>query len=322
MMFGRRDSFTYLECPDCGSLTLAEVPSSLSDYYPSGYYSLVEREEADQSPASAAIRRSAMALMLRSRGSARALVACGGALGMRVEPWTRLLGGCGLDLRARVLDVGCGDGHRLRTFRRFGFRHLTGTDAHLAREANDTGAIALSRQGMDEVEGVFDLIMFHHSFEHMADPVGVLNAVHRLIAPSGLLLLRLPVAGSWAWRTYGVDWVQLDAPRHQFLYSAEGVGKLAARTGFDLRRTVYDSSAFQFWGSELYRRGTSLQEAGSLDGSPPSTLSRQQLEQWEQQATELNAAGDGDQASFLFTRTAEAGPPPIGRRRGRLLART
>jgi len=249
-----------------------------------------------------------MALLLRSRLVARAIVACGGVLGAHVQPWVQLLGGSRLDLESRVLDVGCGDGHRLQTLRRYGFSHLTGIDPHLVREVEGTDAMVLSRKGLGELDGVFDLIMFHHSFEHLADPVEVLGEVHRLLAPHGLLLLRIPLAGSWAWRTYGVDWVQLDAPRHLFLYTPKGLSALASRTGFDLRRTVYDSGPFQVWGSELYRSGTALRDSGSVDGAPPPAVSRDQLEQWERQAKRLNAADEGDQAAFLFAKAPDPGP--------------
>lgn len=300
-MFGLDGSFTYFECPNCGSLALQDVPLSLAEYYPSSYYALTDRGDTDGAKSSA-VRSAAMRLLLRSRGVSRAAVALGRVAPSPVQPWTGLLGGAGLDLGARVLDVGCGGGHRLRTLRRFGFRHLTGIDAHLLHEIGGADDIVLSRRGLDDLDGLFDLIMFHHSFEHMPDPPTILGEVDRLLAPSGLLLLRVPLAGSWAWRTFGVDWVQLDAPRHLFLYTPRGLGMLAVRSGFRLLRTVYDSGPFQFWGSDLYRKGTSLQESGSMDGSPPTTATRDQIERWEREARKLNAAEDGDQAAFLFTK--------------------
>ncbi len=300
-MFGLGGSFTYFECSNCGSLALQDVPLSLAEYYPSSYYALTDRVDTGEEKTSAA-NGAAMRLLLRSRGVGRAAVALGRTARSPVQPWTGLLGGAGLDLGARILDVGCGDGHRLRTLRRFGFRHLTGIDAHLVQETGVADDIVLSRHGLADLQGEFDLVMFHHSFEHMPDPPTVLGEVARLLAPSGLLLLRIPLAGSWAWRTYGVDWVQLDAPRHLYLFTRRGLETLAVRSGFRLRRLVYDSGPFQFWGSDLYRQGTSLQESGSLEGSPPATATSDQIERWEKEARKLNVAEDGDQAAFLFTK--------------------
>jgi len=311
-MFGRGDRFTYLECLDCGSLSLQDAPP-LGEYYPPDYYSLADRGAGDHGAGdSSPARRSAMRLMLRSRLAAGAAVAAGRRVGVHAEAWTRLLGGSGLRLDSRILDVGCGDGHRLRTLRRFGFTHVTGIDAHLPREMDDAGGIVLSRKALDALDGPFDLAMFHHSFEHMADPDAVLAHVRRLLAPAGLVVIRVPLAGSWAWRTFGVDWVQLDAPRHLFLYTPAGLGRLAARAGFEVRDTVFDSGPFQFWGSELYRTGTALAGSGSVDGQPPPTASRAQVRAWRSQAKKLNAAGDGDQAAFLLTKGAAPPGPAAG----------
>src|SRR6476661_7449138 len=38
MMFGTRDEFEYLECAECGTVQIAEIPD-LTAYYPQGYYS-------------------------------------------------------------------------------------------------------------------------------------------------------------------------------------------------------------------------------------------------------------------------------------------
>src|SRR4051812_19942848 len=43
MMFGTRERFDYLECADCGSLELLNVPNDLSPYYPPNYYSFAAR---------------------------------------------------------------------------------------------------------------------------------------------------------------------------------------------------------------------------------------------------------------------------------------
>lgn len=297
-MFGLGDAFTYLECSACGSLWLQDVPD-LTPYYPTDYYT--RKAPADEEPGASQVRRWCMALLLRDRRLARVLTAGARGVGVQAEPWTQFLGGCRLTLDSRILDVGCGDGHRLRTLRRFGFGHLTGVDAHLAGDYTG-GGITLSRAALDALTGPFDLVMFHHSFEHMANPADVLAHVHRLLAPSGLLLLRVPLAGSWAWRTYGVHWVQLDAPRHIFLFTARGLDIMAGRAGFRRRGTVYDSGPFQFWGSELYRCDIALQDSGSVDGNPPLTVPPSELERWRRQARRLNRERDGDQGAFLYAK--------------------
>ena len=65
--------------------------------------------------------------------------------------------------------------------------------------------------------------MFHHSFEHLPDPIETLERVYRLMPSGGNCLIRIPLVSSEAWKKYGPHWVQLDAPRHFFLYSIESL---------------------------------------------------------------------------------------------------
>jgi 2-polyprenyl-3-methyl-5-hydroxy-6-metoxy-1,4-benzoquinol methylase len=77
--------------------------------------------------------------------------------------------------------------------------------------------------------------MLHHSFEHMDNPCGVLKQIDKLLNPDGELLIRIPVSDSFAWRKYGVDWFQLDAPRHFFLHTTKSIALLAKNSGFVLK---------------------------------------------------------------------------------------
>src|SRR6185437_9012453 len=102
-------------------------------------------------------------------------------------------------------------------------------------------------------------IMFHHSFEHIEDQIGTLAEVKSKLSPNGLCLIRIPVA-QWAWRHYGVNWVQLDAPRHFVIHTHESMIMAAEQAGLNIVNVEYDSTAFQFWGSELYRKDIPLTE--------------------------------------------------------------
>src|SRR5690606_13797018 len=165
------------------------------------------------------------------------------------------------------------------------------------------GGLRLLRRGIEEMEGEaeFDLVMLHHSFEHMPDPAETLRHVHRLLKPGRAALVRIPVADSWAWRHYGADWVQLDAPRHLFLHTRRSIALLAARAGLEVERVVHDSTAFQFWGSEQYREGIPLRHARSYARNPSgSAFTAAEIREFEQRAAELNARGEGDQAAFYL----------------------
>src|SRR5690606_13809129 len=113
--------------------------------------------------------------------------------------------------------------------------------------------------------------------------------------------IRVPVADSWAWRHYGTDWVQLDAPRHLFLHTRRSLDLLAADAGLVVERVADDSGAFQFWGSEQYRRDIPLRDPRSYAVNPrASDFTAAQIREFRRRAADLNARGEGDQASFYL----------------------
>src|SRR5690606_30281969 len=151
-------------------------------------------------------------------------------------------------------------------------------------------AIRVLKKSVFEIEGVFDFIMLHHSFEHMENPREVLGRLHELLADDGTLLIRVPVAGSYAWRTYGVNWVQLDAPRHLFLHTPQSMRLLAAQAGFAVEEVTYGSIDSQFWGSEQNLRGIPLWSPQSCSTHPGASIfTEKRIEAYVRHAAELNA---------------------------------
>jgi SAM-dependent methyltransferase len=275
-MFGTLEEFRYFECGTCGCLQICEVPHDLSRHYRSGYYSF--------SPTVGGLRKWLKAAALRDL--------CGGiSLAGRILNWlgkspvdAAWLRACGVSLDTRILDVGCGGGERLLDLHSAGFRHLAGVDPFVDADVQLARGVTIRKAQLAELTGQYDLIMLHHSFEHLTDPAAALGEVVRLLAPSGTILIRIPVMGCWAWRHYGRDWVQLDPPRHLFLFTAKSIQKLADAFGLQVHDVVYDSTDFQFDASEKIR--------GSKIDHPS--------------AHELNMVGDGDQACFVLRRNGQA----------------
>ncbi|MDT0633170.1 class I SAM-dependent methyltransferase [Rubrivirga sp. S365] len=297
MMYGTRERFEYFACAVCGCLQIAHVPADLSAYYPADYYSF-------GAEAPGPLRRLAKRQRLRH---ALGLPSLGGALLTRRygAPYVgRWLAPLRPALDSRILDVGSGAGHVLFELRDAGFTSLTGADPYAPDEV-DSGGVRILQQSIHEVEGTFDLVMLHHTFEHLADPAETLASAERLLRSGGQVLLRIPVADSYAFRTYGAAWVQLDAPRHLFLHTRDSIGRLAAGAGLEVRAVTCDSSAFGLWGSEQYRQDIALRDPRSYEVDPAaSPFSPADVEAFERQAAALNRAGHGDQACFTLARPA------------------
>ena len=302
MMHGVRTEFRYGECRSCGSLELLDVPEDLGPYYPSDYYSL--RPQARASRVVRLLRRCRAELVVRGHSRLARAITRGGA----ELDWRDWLEFSGLDRSAAICDVGCGSGALLFALGDQGFTNLTGIDPFL--EASETrDGVRLLKARAEELDETFDLVIVNHAFEHMPEPVNALNALGDLLAPNGTLILAVPVAGSWAWRHYGVDWVGLDPPRHLFVPSVAGLEAVAERAQLVIYASRFDSSGMQFWRSEQYQRDIPLFDPRSHEVDPrASGFSEAQLEEWERRAAELNARGDGDTATFYLAgrRTAHS----------------
>ena len=298
MMFGFRDQFEYLECGRCGCLQLKNVPPNLSRYYPSDYYSFSQTTPPPAGRIGTTLRRMRSELTLRGTPRLARLV-----FRQEAEPvWLSWLRGH-VTTRSRILDVGCGAGHLLLELRKQGFRSLTGADAFIPDTIRYANGVTIQKRRLEELSGTFDFIMLHHSFEHMPRPLEVLEQIFQLLARGGTVLLRIPLADSLAWRTYGTDWVQLDPPRHLFLHTKTSIGVLASRSGFTITAVRHDGSAFQFWGSELYARDIPLRSPRSYAENPAASIfSPAQIADFDHRAGELNKVGEGDQAGFVLRR--------------------
>jgi len=299
MMYGLGGRYIYRECPDCGTLQLENAPTDLAAHYPSDYYSYDSGSRS---------RWEAVTTWLKGRRG-RAQLGGGDLLGSLVlrrtgpSPRLRWLERLGLGLDARILDVGCGHGDLLLEMRRDGCTDLCGADPFVDAEIDHGGGLKVLKAGLADLDGRWDLVMLHHSFEHMPDPAATFAELARITTPDGRALIRIPVADCEAWRRYGIDWVQLDAPRHLFLFTRDAVGRLAAAAGFRVDAVECDSTAFQFWGSEQYRRGVPLRsEQSHAAGGAGSLFTAQEIEGWDAEASRLNDLQQGDQAVFYLSR--------------------
>lgn len=297
-MFGTGGRFRYRRCDKCEALVLLDIPESMDPYYPSDYYSLAEFAlPGKRSFLARSRRRLWMNLLLRSPiALVDRLVEAG-----RAPEFARWLAGRRVSARASVLDVGCGSGWLLVEMRQYGFTRLLGIDPYLAK-SRDVAGVRLEPRTLDELSGTFDVVILDHSFEHMGGARRVLGAIRNVLAPGGTVVIRTPVADSFASREYGANWVQLDAPRHLEIPTEAGIGWASRAAGLRVVRSYRDGSEFQFWGSEQYCLQIPLSAPKSwFVDQAASPFTQSQINAWEEQARELNERGEGDQATFVLT---------------------
>jgi SAM-dependent methyltransferase len=291
MMFGLHDEFVYIQCAHCGALQISEIPTDLAKYYPANYYSF-----SNTYSIKSLFKTWRRGKLYAYRFNKYAII---GAL------FTLLGGKCPVwmskkyaHFKSNILDIGCGAGELLLEMQQAGFKHLTGIDPFIEKDIQYKNGLTIYKKNIYELTGQFDFIMMHHSFEHMEEPFKVLEKLTTLLPSGGYALIRIPVADTFAFRTYGANWVNLDAPRHFFLHTSISIQNLANAVGLQLVETIYDSHQLQFFGSELYKQGISLVEFST--GKHANIFTASQMKRFQQTSEMLNANRNGDFACFYL----------------------
>jgi SAM-dependent methyltransferase len=144
--------------------------------------------------------------------------------------------------QGRLLDFGCGGGSFLERMARHGW-HVTGLDVcsdAVERIRHELGLRCLygSLPHPNLQPGEFDVITMWHSLEHVHQPLEVLRAAYRLLAPGGRLLVATPNIDSLPFRWFRQAWFALDLPRHLAHFSPQTLELILERAG-DQVEAVY-----------------------------------------------------------------------------------
>lgn len=295
-MFRTGETFEYLECSRCGCLQICEFPHDLSRYYPADYYALALRSSRRKRSLRRRMQQRAGRGLLNGGSFVDRSLAALWGLPSFVE-WARE---AGVGLTAAVLDVGSGTGGLLHKMAEFGFTDLTGIDPHIEDDRVCEDGVRLFKRELGTEKGSYDLVMFNHTLEHLPNPLEALEQTRRVLRSGGCTLVRVPVKDSFAWEHYGIDWVQLDAPRHLYLFTKASLRETAEHADFRVERITYDSTPFQFWGSELCRRKIPLNSPETGGGSPRHQFSKSELRLFRRRTEQLNREGRGDTACFYL----------------------
>ncbi len=300
MMFGTRAIYQYFICTNCGVLQIHTPIEDSNLLYPTNYRSFSSAKNSLAAKVKRILIKNSVANELGignffSRRFNMGAHMAARSLKNRIKKNTK------------ILDVGCGSGELIEALSSLGFTNVSGVDPYIENDVNRNGW-SIKKAFITELDNFnkYDVIMLHHSFEHMANPEQVLNKIQQLLKPNGICLIRIPVADSYAFEHYQENWVQLDAPRHVFLHTNKSMQILAGKTGLKVDEITNDSINFSFIGSEQYKKGISMAAKESYFKPfykkifSKSIFTLEELNHFSKKANQVNSEGKGDQRIYIL----------------------
>jgi SAM-dependent methyltransferase len=207
-----RRELTLWRCP-CGGVYLdpRPAPAALARIYPADYYSY----DFERKLGPFVMRFKALA----DRAKVRAYV-----------PYLRD--------GARVLDVGCGDGHLLADLRAAAGRRLEleGVEFSEAAAAGaERAGFRVHRAPVEEVElppAAYDLVIMNQLIEHVREPEAVLGRLGAALRPGGHFFIETPNLDSLDARLFRRRyWGGYHLPRHFHLFDTRTLPRLVRQAG-------------------------------------------------------------------------------------------
>jgi len=209
---------------------------------------------------------------------------------------------------------GGGGGKFLEIFSKMGFKKLYLVDINV--NINDNSKINWTECSLDQYNPKlnnsnlkFDLIFLNHSLEHMDNQLDNMKHLNTLLKDNGEVILRIPIKNQ-AYQEYGVNWYQIDAPRHFFIHTLESFKILCDNAGFEIKETIFDSDFVQFVKSEEYKKDIAWYDKESYrekwrilfkkTNLKESIFNKEDIARFKRRAMEFNNENLGDQAIFLL----------------------
>lgn len=241
--------FRVVRCVDCGHFYLdpRPTPESIGRYYPREYgpYRLCSNEFHDPDDLTSQERRGRLNRFLRSIPGLRAAVLW--FIESRAEYIPEVTA-----RERRALEVGCADGRFLEKLRSLGWQ-AQGVELspQPAKRAADRGfevnVGTLERASFPESR--FDAVFAWMVVEHLHDPKGTLEEIHRILKPGGWFCFAVPNFGCWEPKVFRRYWHALESPRHLQHFTEASLRRLLGQTGFELVKLIHQRNAFNLVGS-------------------------------------------------------------------------
>ncbi len=154
--------------------------------------------------------------------------------------------------KGKVLDIGCGSGQFLKSLQNLGWEcYGVETSLLASQRARELGLNVSTGDLLATCypTNFFDLVVLNHTLEHLPHPNRILEEIHRILKPKGLLQIYLPNIQGLAAQIFRRYWFNLDLPRHLYHYTPDTLKQMLQKHRFRIFKIKYVSSTSGILGS-------------------------------------------------------------------------
>lgn len=245
---GTMKEYPYELCNNCSSLSIKQIPEDLNLLY-QNYYSFNAPEKIST------LKSKIYKYILRHENLLSKLLSV--YLRKQNDLPIKSLQRIKLQSSNRILDVGCGSGTFLCQLHGLGFKNCLGIDPFLEADITYPSGLTIKKMSFFDLDEKFDVIMFHHVFEHFSNPKDVLIHISKLLSGSGQCIIRIPDVDSYSFRRFKENWFSIHAPFHLCLPSRKGMAELIKNTGLCIEKTQGEQLVEFFFYSMGHEMGLS-----------------------------------------------------------------
>jgi SAM-dependent methyltransferase len=319
MVHGTRESFQYSLCGACGTLALMDPPADLTPYYQNYYSTSPLDNDTFNQPSwlsrhfTNRVKRWALRYSIFGSGPLSRYIYHRKTVGS--FGWGPIFSklrrlGFSISRHTRFLDVGSGSGRELRLLAIAGFTNIAGCDPFIDEEVAISPHGKILKVAIDQVQGQFDVVMFHHSFEHILDPASSLKSAETLLAPAGIIILRFPNIASVEFLRHKGNWWGIHAPRHFFIPSQDAIRIMAHQAGLEILEAYCDSRFDHYLYSTEYELDIHDRHPLSFRADSKGLWTDLELENAKQMADLFNSKMCGDWITYILGRCSTQNEAP------------
>ena len=141
--------------------------------------------------------------------------------------------------KAKVLDVGCGNGTFLEYLGKQGDFELHGIEpiGKSGDRAEKLEGLKVRRGFLEEntfEKLYFDAIILTHVFEHLPNPLKSLKTISAIAADNAILQIEIPNVNSIQYKLFKAKWLHLDPPRHLNMFPPKVLKEELNKLGWEL----------------------------------------------------------------------------------------